>query len=153
MEKYYRKVVSDTEYETRRFSGFVELQKSGVKEAILEAGFNFVDFSEWNHGGKFERQEYVRSLPKILRNPRAKDTFLKHGAREAIKLLDRPDLEKTLGEASLGQLARALRQRIDMLPFHEHERLRADPSDETVQHILEVLGALQGLTESLDLSD
>ena len=71
MEKYYRKVVSDTEYETRRFSGFVELQKSGVKEAILEAGFNFVDFSEWNHGGKFERQEYVRSLPKILRNPRS----------------------------------------------------------------------------------
>ncbi len=153
MEKYYREVVPDTDYETRRFSGFVELQKPGVKEAIFEAEFDFGDFAKWNHEGKFERQEYVRSLPKILRNPKAKGTFLKHGAREAIKLLDRPDLEKTLGEASLGQLARALRQRIDMLPFHEHERLRADPGDETVQHILETLDALRGLADSLDLSE
>ncbi len=153
MEKYYKELVPDTDYETKRFSGFVELQKPGVKEAILEAGFDFGDFADWNHRGKFERQEYVRSLPKILRDPKAKDTFIKHGAREAIKLLDRPDLEKTLGEASLGQLARALRQRIDLLPFYEHERLRADPGDETVQHILEALDALQGLADSLDLSE
>lgn len=151
MEKYYREVVPDTEFETRRFSGFVELQKPSVKEAIYEANLNLGDFAVWNHDGKFERQEYVRSLPKILRNPKARDTFLKYGAREAIKLLDRPDLEKTLGEASLGQLARALHQRIDMLPFNEHERLRADPGDETVQHLLETLGALQGLADSLDL--
>ena len=151
MEKYYHEAVPDTDFETKRFSGFVELQKAGVKEAIYEAGFKLSDFAVWNHEGKFERQEYVRSLPKILRDPKAKKTFLMYGAREAIKHLDRPDLEKTLGEASLGQLARALRQRIDMLPYHEHERLRANPEDDTVQYILEVLYALQGLADSLDL--
>ena len=67
MEKYYREAVPDTDYETKRFSGFVELQKPGVKEAILAAGFGLGDFAKWNHEGKFERQEYVRSLITILR--------------------------------------------------------------------------------------
>ena len=47
MNIYYRDVVNDTAFQIDRFSGFVELQKPGIKEAILDAGMNFEDFGKW----------------------------------------------------------------------------------------------------------
>jgi hypothetical protein len=47
MEKYYRPLVTDDEFDTTRFSGFVELQKPGIKEAITKGKFTLTDFSNW----------------------------------------------------------------------------------------------------------
>jgi hypothetical protein len=151
MEHFYRPVVPDDgSFDTRRFSGFVELQKMPrVRQAVAEAGHTFTDFARWVHERKLEPLNTIRQLPEILRTPKAKEVFLKKGAREAVKLLDRPDLDKTLADADLGQLARALRQKIDSLPYDEVRRLRDNPDDEINQHILDVLDSLQGLARDL----
>lgn len=111
-------------FDTRRFSGFVELQKPGIKQAVVEASYILTDFAQWIHERKLEPLNTIRQLPRILRNPKAKDIFLKQGAREAVMVLERPALDEILAEADLGQLARALRQRVDTLPFQEHQRLK-----------------------------
>ena len=152
MERYYRPAVPDDgTFDTRRFSGFVELQKPGIKQALVEAGYILTDFAQWIHERKLEPLNTIRQLPRILRNPKAKDIFLKQGAREAVKVLERPVLDKTLAEADLGQLARALRQRVDTLPFQEHQRLKDNPDDEINQYLLDALQALKDLVRSLSM--
>jgi hypothetical protein len=146
METYYRAILADdTSFDTSRFSGFVELQKPGVKETILEAGFTLTDFAQWIHDEKLYPLNTVRALPRILRNPTAKEVFLKHGARKAVEVLDRPDLSKALLEASIGQLARALTQVIYNLSWHEAEKLRADSTGETAQYLNEALTNIDAL--------
>ncbi len=109
-----------------------------MKESILEAGFNLSDFSTWIHEEKLDPLNTVRILPRILKNPKAREVFVKHGARKAVEVLDPPDLNKALLEANVGQLARALTQAIYNLNWHEAERLRADPGGETAQYLNEV---------------
>jgi ParB/Sulfiredoxin domain len=146
METYYRPVVpDDTSFDTSRFSGFVELQKPGVKEAILESGFTLSDFAKWIHEEKLYPLNTVRFLPRILKNPKAREVFVKHGARKAVEVLDRPDLNKALLEATVGQLARALTQAIYNLPWHEAEKLRADSGGETTQYLNEALITINAL--------
>lgn len=150
MEQHYRPILpDDTAFDTRRFSGFVELQKPGIKEAILAAGFEFKDFAVWIHEDKLSPLNTIRSLPRILRNHKAKEAFLKHGAKEAMKLLDRPDLNKALAEAGIGALAQALTQAIYGLPWKELQRLRADPSCDTAQQLSEATTALGELMNGL----
>ncbi len=86
MERYYRPIVPDDgSFDTRRFSGFVELHKMPkVKPAVAEAGHTLTDFARWVHERKLEPLQTVRQLPEILRTPKAKEVFLKKGAREAI---------------------------------------------------------------------
>ena len=79
MNEYYRDVVDDTAFHIDRYSGFVELQKSQVKEAIFEAGLGLKDFGEWIRDGKIYRLEDVRQLPKVLRDDDAKNAFLNGG--------------------------------------------------------------------------
>ena len=53
METYYRPIISDDgDFDTTRFSGFVELQKPGVKQAVAQAGFNLMDFATWIRDSK-----------------------------------------------------------------------------------------------------
>ncbi|MGH9444451.1 MAG: hypothetical protein ACRD3O_01745 [Terriglobia bacterium] len=78
MEAHYRPAVAEGNFDTSRFSGFVELQKPNVKKAILEAGFTLRDFAEWVRDEKVYPLNTVRMLPRILRNPKARDAFLKH---------------------------------------------------------------------------
>src|SRR5438046_2716695 len=48
IERYYRPILeSDSDFDVRRFSGFVELQKPAVKTAIARAGFTLTDFAHW----------------------------------------------------------------------------------------------------------
>ena len=108
MEEYYRPIVGDDgSFDTTRFSGFIELQKPGLKQAITAAGFTLSDFARWIHDEKLYPLQKVRVLPRILRNDKAREIFIKQGARKAEAVLERPDLSKTLQEAELGQLARA----------------------------------------------
>jgi hypothetical protein len=88
MEQHYRPILpDDSAFDTRRFSGFVELQKPGIKDAVLVSGFTLNDFALWIHEDKLSPLNTIRSLPRILRNQKAREAFLKYGAKEAMKLL------------------------------------------------------------------
>ncbi len=146
MEQYYRPVVPDDgSFDTSRFSGFVELQKPGVKEALAKAGFTLTDFAHWIHEEKLYPLYTVRSLHRILAHPKAREIFLKQNAKKAMEALDRPDLDKALGDANIDQLSQALSRAIYALPWTEAERLRKDPGSELAQTLAETLTALTSL--------
>lgn len=163
MNEYYRDVVDDTAFHIDRFSGFIELQKPRVKEAIFDAGLDLKDFGEWIRDGKIYRLEDVRQLPKVLRNDEAKKAFLTGGPRSietAINLLDRQaekdpsqeDSEITLETASVHRLAEVLARRINDLPYSELRALRDKKRDDVAEQIstLEDLSArLHGLLEDV----
>ena len=153
MERYYRPVVGDDgSFDTTRFSGFVELQKPGIKQAIAATGFTMADFAQWIHDGRLFPLQKVRLLPRILRSEKALEVFLKRGARAAEKLLDKPDLSRTLQDAGIGQLARALVDKIASLPFGEYQRLQNDLAGDTAQALLEAQGELTNFTKTLGLT-
>jgi hypothetical protein len=149
MESYYRPLTDDGNFDTSRFSGFVELQKAGVKQAISATGFTLSDFARWIHENKLYPLQKVRVLPRILRNAKAREVFLRDGARKAEALLERPDVSKSLQEAEMGQLARALVAKIGLLTWSESERLKSDGSDETVQALSEAHMEVTQLLKSL----
>lgn len=152
MEEYYRPVIGeDGAFDTTRFSGFIELQKPGIKQAVSKAGFTLGDFARWIHDGRLYPLQKVRVLPRILRHDKARETFIKQGARKAEALLEKPDLSKTLQEAELGQLARALIARMSSITWVETERLKDDPGSETAQALIEAQGELTRLNKSLGL--
>lgn len=138
MEAYYRPIIADDgDFDTTRFSGFVELQKPGVKQAVTQAGFDYKDFATWIRDNKLFPLRTVRLLPRILRNARARDVFLKKDAREAEKVLEKPEIDKNLQDANLGQIARALSEKLATLPYEQYQKLRADSTSDTVQALLE----------------
>ena len=156
MNEYYRDVVDDTAFQIDRFSGFVELQKSRIKDAIFEADLDLKDFGEWIRDGKIYRLEDVRQLPKVLRNEEAKRTFLSGGPRSieaATRLLDQ-QAQKDLGQtsrkitletASIYQLAEVLARRINDLPYSEVRALK----DKERNDVVEQIGTLEGLSARL----
>lgn len=152
MEKYYRPLVDEGGFDITRFSGFVEFQKSKVKEALLEQGYSVVDFAKWIHERKIDPLSTVRQLPAVLKHPPAREIFLRSGMRKAMAALDRPDLGTDLRQASLGQLARGLTEAIDRLERGEFVRLRANPDDETVTQLFDALESLESLTAELGAS-
>jgi hypothetical protein len=149
MEKYYRPIVDEGNFDTSRFSGFVELQRPGVKEAITKAGFTMTDFARWIHEQKLYPLYTVRSLHRILADPKAKEIFLKKDAKKAMEALDRPDLDKALVDANIDQLSQALYRAIYALPWTEAEKLRKDPGSALAQNLSETLAALQGLLNTV----
>jgi hypothetical protein len=150
METYYRPIVDEGNFDTSRFSGFVELQKPGVKEALSKAGFSLTDFSQWIHDQKLYPLNTVRYLSRILANPKARDIFLRKNVKAAIEALDKPDLDKALVDAKIEQLAQALSQAIYKLPWHEAERLRKDPASDLAQALSEAFTNLKGLLGTSD---
>jgi hypothetical protein len=149
MEQFYRPLVDDGNFETNRFSSFVELQKPGVKQAIFKAGFTLADFSSWVHERKLHPQQYVRWLQRILAHPKAREIFIKKDAKKAMEALDRPDLDKALVDANIEQLAQALSRAIYALPWTEAEKLRKDPGSELAQNLGETFTALSGLLNTM----
>jgi hypothetical protein len=151
MEKHYRPLLeSDSDFDPRRFSGFVELQKENVKQAVVQAGYTLKDFAKWIHTRKIDALAQVRWLPRILKNKKATDIFVKSGAQAAIQVLDRPDLSKILEDANLAQLARALSYALVAIPFHEAEELKANPSSETAEYLREAKEELDKLMRHID---
>lgn len=142
MNEYYREIVDDSAFQMSRFSGFVELQKRGVKEAIYDAGLTEKDFGEWIHDGRIYRLADVRVLPRVLRDDEARERFLKGGPRSiesAIRLLDlrkeqeagEQDDKLTLESAPWHRLAEALSSRIDKLSLVELQALQDGEDEET----------------------
>lgn len=156
MNDYYRDFVDDTAFHIDRFSGFVELQKPKVKNAIFDAGLELKDFGEWIRDGKIYRLADVRQLPKVLRDDDARNTFLDGGPRsieEAIALIDKKaDSERaetnegvTLDTATVYQLAEVLARRINDMPYSELRLLRNQEREE----VSEQIRSLENLSERL----
>ena len=155
MNEYYRDVVDDTAFQVDRFSGFVELQKGGIKESIFNAGFELTDFGEWIRDGKIYRLEDVRSLPRVLGDDRAMEIFQNGGPRsieDAIRHIEdnttngiQPTKKVTLERASLSQLVDVLTRRIDGMPYSELRTLKARDHNDT----LDLLRNLENLAGSL----
>ena len=161
MNEYYRDVVDDTAFHIDRFSGFVELQKRGIKDAIYDAGFELKDFGEWIQHGKIYRLADVRKLRRVLSDPEARRIFVTGGPRSieaADRHLDKQREAKrstgsppqSLGDASIAQLAKALSRRIDEMPYAELQDLRDKDSAESQSVVDELDGLAQRLRSVLE---
>ena len=76
MNEYYRDVVDDTAFHIDRFSGFVELQKPRIKEAIFEAELDLKNFGEWIRDGKYtDWKMYVSCLESFVTIKRKKHSW------------------------------------------------------------------------------
>ena len=152
MEQYYRPVVGDDGlFDTTRFSGFVELQKHGIKQSIIRHGFNLHDFASWIEQKKIYPLSKVRSLPRVLRDDRARDIFIKQDIRAAEAVLERPDINKALQEAGLTQLAQAFTAGIRRLTFKEYQDIANNIGGDTAQALTEAQEELDALMIQLGL--
>jgi hypothetical protein len=144
METHYRPhLESDEDFDITRFSGFVELQKPGVKEAIKHAGFALDDFGRWIIDGKIEKLAHVRWLSKVLKDKKATAAFIKSGIEDAIDLTEAPDQTKVLQDASLVSLARALTEALRRIEYREVKKLKDEPMSQTAQYLTEAYEALK----------
>jgi hypothetical protein len=138
MEQFYRPVLADdSEFDPTRFSGFVELQKPGIKQAIFQEKFSLADFSRWIIDEKIYPLNTVRMLPRILKHEEAKRVFLKEGARKASSILDKPELSKSLQDADMGQLARALVDKLNKITYVEVKKLQNDAGNQQLEALRE----------------
>ena len=153
MNEYYRDVVDDAAFHIDRFSGFVELQKPGIKEAIFDAGLELKNFGEWIRDGNIYRLADVRQLPKVLADDEARAVFLGGGPRsieKAVTRLERkvesvPPEKITLEAASLHQLVQVLFRRLNDLPYAEVRALKNQEAPDAADR----LRALEDLSEQL----
>lgn len=150
MEEHFRPLFKPGEnYATERFSGFVELQNNKIKSAIARAGFDLGDFAGWLKNGNIGGLASVRQLPRVLADPKSKSLFIKKDIKAALDVLEKPELTGGLKDASISQLARALTEKIDSIPYVEMRRLRANPEDDSVRFIHDALESLEGLVAEL----
>lgn len=151
MEQYYRPILdSDQDFDTTRFSGFVELQRPQVKQAILESGHSIEDFAKWIDTKKIESLSKVRDLPKILSNDKARETFLNKGTKEALKTLDSPNVNQVLTQLGLGDLCRAVERSIDTLQYPKYREMQTSHSDPDRQAVLDLKDSFLELVKGLE---
>ena len=154
MEKYYRPVLeSDDLFDATRFSAFVELQRGQVTEAVTQAGFTKADFSEWVADGRLRPLALVRSIPRILKNPKAKEIFLRDGAQEAVKTLDAPLPEESLMNANFTQLLNEVKRRIWGMPYSQLRQLKEQIGSGDSESIVETRDALDQLCRDIVSDD
>ena len=127
MEEHYRSVIdSDDQFDVTRFSAFAELQAPRVKQALLENGYDEKDFARWVRDKLVFPLNTVRRLPAILGDESAKETFLRDGARAAMRELERTPQDELIQGATLHQLASEISRRILQMSYAELNRLRRD---------------------------
>ena len=154
MERYYRPVLEDDHsFDPTRFSAFVELQRGQVAEALEQAGFSKSDFARWVDDKRVSPLNLVRSLPRILRNAKAKEIFLRDGAREAVKALDAPLPEESLRSATLAQLLNQVIQRIWEMPYGQLQQLKESSGAAENDSIIAARDALDQLCRDIASDD
>lgn len=150
MEECYRPLLTDGEpFDPRRFSAFVELQKSRIQAALVESGFTKSDFACWVKDQLLSPLATVRQLPRILSDPHSTEIFLRDGASEAQKVLDMPSPDSVLQDASFEALARELSRRVLMLSYSELQRLRSDLGTDEVLSLTDARDHLTQLCEDI----
>lgn len=149
MNEFYRDVNTDDAFKVDRFSGFVELQKAGIKQAIYDSGFDLNDFGRWIRDGQIYRLADVRKLPRVLADEEARDKFANGGIRSieaAINIAENnrqkhvlpSPLDTSVANANMSTLAEALLKRIKALPRQDYVALR-DREYETAEQEVETL--------------
>lgn len=123
-EEVYKKKFPNPD--VKNFSGFVEFQPRKIKFAVSTNGFTEEDFCKWIHQRRFSRLEDVRELPKILSNEDAREKFLKSNSREALKLLNWPELVEIVEKFSLDNILEMVIQKIILLDGTEKKDYQAN---------------------------
>ena len=128
MENYYRPLCGDdSEFDVRKFHGFVELQNRNIIDSLTAHGFTKKDFSQWMIDDRFSTLQDVRRLPEILNSKRAFDVFLKENSREAKKILSIEEITiDKLKDVPYELLAQELSKRMTNIPLKEVHHLRDD---------------------------
>src|SRR5439155_154407 len=112
-------------------------------------GFSKTDFSKWVIDGLIGRQENVRSLPRILANPKSRNVFLEDGAEAALRILEIPTANASLNEATLVQLAQELQRRLARLAWTEFQRMKNDSRDECREALIDVESQLSEIVATM----
>lgn len=150
METYYRPALgSDDQFDTSRFSAFVELQqKKWLKPTILMSGFTLTDFSKWVHNGLFSPLSTVRDLKLILGNEKSKEIFLQKGAKEALKVFDQAPMPD-LNAHSIEQLAKAFYNKMLQVTYPEVKEMRQNPDAAIVRYLLDIKDEVSDLCDDI----
>lgn len=148
MEEFFRPLCEPGEFNTERFSGFVEYQNPRVQEAILTSGFSGVDFAEWVKDERIGPLREVRQLPAVLKDKNARAIFLKDGMKMAVKALDQDTENVDMQKATLGQLAAALESKANQTSMAELRSFKEDDGA-TLRHIEAAMDALRFLQDQI----
>lgn len=149
MESFYRPLCIHDDFDSERYSGFVEYQKHKVKTAVLSAGFSGSDFGRWIHGRKINHLREVRQLPLILRDETARKIFLKDGVKAAMDVLERSDVDTNLEKVTLDQLVRSVTAKAGRVSMEELNRFQNDPDCRTPEYIEDAIDALDYLLSQI----
>lgn len=128
MEKYYRPLCDDdTQFDIKKFHGFVELQRSAVIESLIYNGCTKSDFARWMIDDKFSILQDVRRLPDILKSKKATEVFLKSDTAAAKKVLAVEELSPDkLKDVPYELLAKELSKRMQNILLVDIHHLRSD---------------------------
>lgn len=149
MAHYYKPICDADDYDTERYSGFVELQNTRVKDSILRAGFDLSHFAQWIRNGNIKTLQEVRQLPRVLTDKKARDVFVKKDVKAALDVIEKPELTAGLRGASISQLARALTDAVRSIRVEELRRYQENPGDDAVRYIEDALEELQYLSKQI----
>ncbi len=128
MEKYYRPLCDDdTQFDIKKFHGFVELQRSSVIESLTINGYTKADFSQWMIDDKFSILQDVRRIPEILKSKKATEVFMKSDTASAKKILAVEELSSDkLKDIPYELLAKELSKRMQNILLVDIHHLRSD---------------------------
>ena len=128
METYYRPLCDDdTQFDIKKFHGFVELQRSAVIESLSINGYTKTDFSQWMIDDKFNILQDVRRIPDILKSKKATEVFLKSDTASAKKILAVEELSSDkLKDVPYELLAKELSKRMQNILLIDIHHLRND---------------------------
>lgn len=154
MENHYRNLLdSDQDFDPSRFSGFVELQRNTLLNSLYNNGFSKDDFASWIIKDKIGPLQNLRSLPKVLNNPKSRETFLHEDMVEALKVLIIPTEIVNLADASLEQLANELSRRIARIEYNYIKKLRSDSASDERAILEEAKENLISLCEDINIEE
>lgn len=128
MEDFYRPLCDDdTQFDIKKFQGFVELQRKTILDSIITNGYTKTDFSKWIMDEKISVLQDVRRIPDILKSKRATEAFLKLNSFEAKKVLAVEEITtEKLKDVPYELLAMELSKRMLDLKVSELNHLRSD---------------------------
>jgi hypothetical protein len=128
MEEFYRPICNnDAQFDIKKFSGFVEMQRQSIQDAIFLNGFTKTDFSKWLQDEKISVLQDVRRIPDILKSKKATAVFLRENSTEAKKILAVEEITSDkLKDVPYEMLARELSKRLLDMSIQEVNNLRDD---------------------------
>jgi len=158
MESFYRPLLkSEDDFDSTRFSAFVELQRNKILSTLTSSGYTKKDFSKWVIEDLFHPLETVRSLPDILSDQEAKTVFLEQGASEARIVLNAKIASsdsESLNTANLLELSNEISRRLSKMAHTEWMKMKEninDPTRTSLSNLLwELKDYLKGIVEEDD---